>query len=111
MPKKIRHWIGLVWKKCPVSNVLARDKHVHNSISPNSVSYRPYNSYKFTLLGSGFEWLKDKALPLAMGYDLKKWIKIKREKRKKNLVSCFGGLHYQCMANPANQPIPEKLPK
>ena len=19
MPKKIRHWIGLVWKKCPVS--------------------------------------------------------------------------------------------
>ena len=20
MPKKIRHWIGFVWKKCPVSN-------------------------------------------------------------------------------------------
>jgi hypothetical protein len=20
MPKQIRHWMGLVWKKCPVSN-------------------------------------------------------------------------------------------
>ena len=22
MPKQIRHWMGLVWKKCPVSTVL-----------------------------------------------------------------------------------------
>jgi hypothetical protein len=32
-------------------------------------------------------------------------------KEKKNPVSRFGGLHYQGMANSANLPISEKLPK
>ena len=32
MPKKIRHWIGLVWKKCPVST----DEYVpKNSLTTN----------------------------------------------------------------------------
>ena len=26
MPKQIRHWMGLVWKKCPVSNIQDRMK-------------------------------------------------------------------------------------
>ena len=26
MPKKIRHWMGLVWKKCPVSTVAVFSK-------------------------------------------------------------------------------------
>ena len=42
-----------------------------------------------TLLGSGSEWPKDEALLLTIVSYLEKWIKIKREKRKKNPVGGF----------------------